>query len=320
MSTLFPGETLDKISNAENLIFDASSNLIGIQNPRANGADLRISQFLGSFTWTSRPDATLYPGATMRASDVGIAPGMRMVSDGTRWIPDGVQVLARGAIPMIIPSSGTIGNNGALSAITALPNTYLNCYMYFPADAIAVGVAAGLYYVVLSSTTAGTIYNNTYTSGSPSIPASPTPFVTTGPGAYTQTTGADISLLTVTIPGNLMGIYGGVRPHSSFINNNSGGAKTARLFLGGTGGTTYSAVASTTNITATDFRVIENRGVANRQAASFSSAWSGVSAVAGASVSSSIDTTADTTLVWTGQLAVATDYCLFNTVMVESLP
>src|ERR1700693_852831 len=101
--------------------------------------------------------------------------------------PSPVIPVIQNAIPMILPSSGTIGNNGALSALTALPTIYANAYLYFPAGAIVAGSLAGLYYCIMSSTTAGTIYNNTYdtTLGvMPTIPANPVPFVTPGPGAY----------------------------------------------------------------------------------------------------------------------------------------
>ncbi|MBV8060592.1 MAG: hypothetical protein JO253_03590 [Alphaproteobacteria bacterium] len=94
---------------------------------------------------------------------------------------------------------------------TALPATYANCFMYFAANVIASGVAAGMYYVVMSSTTAGTIYNNTLSTGQPEIPASPTAFSTTGPGAYTQSTSSNTTLLTVTVPGGSMGVNGEVR-------------------------------------------------------------------------------------------------------------
>ena len=53
---------------------------------------------LGTFTWATTPSASAYAaGTTFRASDVGISPGMVFVSDGTRWIPDGPQILGRSA-------------------------------------------------------------------------------------------------------------------------------------------------------------------------------------------------------------------------------
>lgn len=110
-------------------------------------------------------------------------------------------------VPLIIPSSGSIGNNGALSGITTLGHTYTSCYMFFPAAAIVAGSTAGFYYVVMSSATAGTIKNNTYTSGIPTIPGAPVAFSTTGPGAYVQALTA-ITMFTGTVPGGLAGPNG----------------------------------------------------------------------------------------------------------------
>lgn len=51
---------------------------------------------LPSYTYATLPSASAVgAGYRVRASDIGISPGMSLVSDGTRWIPDGVQVLAR---------------------------------------------------------------------------------------------------------------------------------------------------------------------------------------------------------------------------------
>lgn len=124
------------------------------------------------------------------------------------------------------PSSGSIANNGALTLTTALQTTYSQgAYMYFPANSIAAGVAAGLYWVVMSSTTLGTIYNNTYTSGTPTAPTSLTPFVTTGPGAYTQTVG-EVTLLLGTMPGGSMGKNGVLEVGLLALCNNSAGTKS----------------------------------------------------------------------------------------------
>lgn len=107
-------------------------------------------------------------------------------------------------VPFIYPSSGSMADNGALTLTTALPTTYPHAFVRLPADAISAGSAAGWYYTVFSSTTAATVYNNAYTSGSPAVPASPTAFVTTGPGAYTQTTASDVIGPTYTMAGNTL--------------------------------------------------------------------------------------------------------------------
>lgn len=121
------------------------------------------------------------------------------------------------AIPFIL-SGGTgggglnqfnVANNGVVSLLP-LPTAYTG-WFYCPANAIFAGSAAGWYWFVGSSGTDGVLYNNTYTSGDPhlSAPASPTPFVTTGPGLVTQTTATNIVGPTKTLPGGTLGLNGG---------------------------------------------------------------------------------------------------------------
>ena len=75
------------------------------------------------------------------------------------------QTLGQSHIPFVLLSSGTMGNNGAISLLSgAVATAYPNAYVYLPALAIAAtgpGSAAGWYYAVFSSTTALTVYNNT---------------------------------------------------------------------------------------------------------------------------------------------------------------
>jgi hypothetical protein len=144
----------------------------------------------------------------------------------------GISILGQSKIPFILVSSGSMGNNGALSSITALSRTYPNAYIYLPAAAISTGSAAGWYYTVFSSSTAGTVYNNTYTSGTPTIPTSPTAFSTTGPGSFTQTTTSLISGYTLPIAGNIIGKNGAVRVSLSATYNNTSGVKEIQLKFG----------------------------------------------------------------------------------------
>jgi hypothetical protein len=206
-------------------------------------------------------------------------------------------------VPMVLPSSGSIGNNGALTGLTALPWQLSGCYMYFPANAIAAGVAAGWYYVVMSSTTAGTIYNNVHTSGKPTLPASPTAFVTTGPGAYTQTTGSDITALSISIPGGALGINGTMSNIPAIFTNSTAGQKLFRLKMGGS---TLNNFGFTTSLESFLYSLFKNLGAAN---ANMSNNVSGLSSNATNSPTlTAINTAADQTLTVTLQLAVATDY------------
>ena len=216
------------------------------------------------------------------------------------------RILAQGGLPIGSPSSGTIGNNGALSAITALPTTYSGgIYLYFPADKIFAGSLAGHYYCVMSSATAGTIYNNTYTGGIPAIPASPTPFVTTGPGAYTQVT-TEITALTLTniVEANSLGIDGALDSSVAYSTAATAGAKTAVIKLAGTSINSLGAAASATAMSQRS--ITQNRGIATRQHTRNGSQASSTSQ----STHTTIDTTIAMTISISHQLAVATDFMI----------
>lgn len=229
----------------------------------------------------------------------------------------GVVKLGQQTVPLVLVSSGTMGNNGALSAITAVATTYPSAYCYFPAGAIAAGSAAGWYFCQFSGTTAATVFNNTYTSGTPTIPASPTPFVTTGPGAYTQTTGSNIAAYTLSIPGNTIGLNGSIRVMGVRTNSNTSNNKTLTLNYGA-----YSVGTSAvgTNFDSPFFGGFSNRGATNVQVP-LSSAAMLLTPSATALVYGAIDSTSAQNLVFNLQLnTTATDFIVLESTLVELLP
>jgi len=160
----------------------------------------------------------------------------------------GILVLGQGNMPMIVAGSGSMGNNGALTLTTALGTTYANAFVWLPANAISAGSVANWYYAIFSSPTAATVYNNTYGGGTPAIPGSPTPFVTTGPGAYTGAS-ASLTAYSLTIGGNTININGGLRVSLAGSYTNTAANKTFALSYGGTA--FGSAVVTTTTSLAT---------------------------------------------------------------------
>lgn len=89
------GDTLQAIAAGDEFIFDANGHLAGIKNRRAYGLDLQ-SDFIGPYAWASLPAAGLVPNKRALVTDVGGAPGIHVVSDGTRWKPvNGQAVLKR---------------------------------------------------------------------------------------------------------------------------------------------------------------------------------------------------------------------------------
>lgn len=223
------------------------------------------------------------------------------------------------AIPTGIAPNGSFANNGAFTLGTALDVIVPGCYLRFPANAIFTGSTAGSYYCTMSSTTQGVAWNNPLPLLSePIAPASPTAFVCTGPGAYSQDLATQFTLASYTVPGLSLGKYGQLRFTGMMDSNSSATAKTYRLIFGGV---TFMQVAPSTNNLHPIFRTIANCGLPNFQvsetlAATFPNVPVGpITPVYGA-----IDTTVDQTLSFTQQLnTAATDWTLLYRPMVELL-
>lgn len=224
------------------------------------------------------------------------------------------RILAQSAIPFVLPSSGSIANNGALSGITALQTTYSGgCWMYFPAGAISAGSSAGWYWTVMSSTTAGTIYNSTYTSGGNFV-GTATAFATTGPGAYVQST-SEIIGPSLTVPGRSLGPNGSLRIGSHFSYSNNANNKTFRHRLGGT---SFQSGNATTNVGLGVLTHIFNKNSASVQH-SVNGNNGAYSVSAGQVVFGTVNTDADQSVSIGLQLAVATDFLTCEGFAIEVL-
>jgi hypothetical protein len=218
-------------------------------------------------------------------------------------------VILQSAVPFILSSSGSVGNNCAITGLTALPTTYASAYIWMPAAAIASGSAAGWYYFVASSATAGTCYNNVYntaTSGTPTIPASPTAFVTTGPGAFTQTTGSGIIGPTATVGANTMGVNGELQIDSEATFYNSGTNKD--MWTSFNGQACYMFAGETTNQEQGNLMRIRNAGATNSQKCN----TAGESAAGQGYSRYSVDTTAAQSLSIVLELHTATDWLVLE--------
>ena len=260
----------------------------------------KLMSGLISSLFASLPSAAAVPGQQYFVSDVGLH-GSNWQSDGTAWqLVGGQAVLFQSSIPVGVPPSGTIAANGVLTLGTALDNTYPSCYMYFPAGAWT-GSTAGMYYVVMSSTTVGQVYTNQYVSGVATIPSSPTA-VSTGAGAYTQTTGSYLSVLSYTMPANLMGTIGRLSADIFCTNNSSAGTKAAQaatpLIASGYGNTAGTAFGG--------MSFAENTGVTNRQFVQWNSSPNS------APVFGSVTTSSQITVSPALYLSTATDWVILH--------
>jgi hypothetical protein len=272
-----------------------------------------------SVTFANLPAASGVTNQIYNVSDVGIN-GSNWQSNGTTWLPvNGSVVLFKSNIPFYIAPTGTITvTTGVLTLGTALLS-YQNpgyMYMYFPAGAWT-GSTAGWYYVTMSSTTSGLVYSNTYTTGIPTIPTSPT-LVTTGAGAYTGVSGSPLAGPNISIPANVLINSAGLRANLSQGNNSSAGAKIMSLYINNPG----IFMGGTTSTTGTEYSigsytVIQGTSAASSILRSFSTtSISGYLSAVGP-----INLTATSTLGFSVQTAVATDWvgCLMGTIVLERL-
>jgi len=228
-----------------------------------------------------------------------------------------IQKVAACAIPFIIAPTGTMANNGAITLGTALPTTYANCYINLPANAIQAGSSAGWYFCQMSSATVGTVFNNTYSSGQPTIPSSPTAFTSTGPGAYTGVTSAQIGP-QITVPGGLLGANGVLRISDQWAVNSTAGTKTLALGFSGT------SIKSFTLTTSNGYRSINtlyNRGVQTAQIGDqFGLTTGGSGVITGTNEYYAVDFSTAKTFQMTGTLATATDFLVMEAFLLEAIP
>lgn len=127
-------------------------------------------------------------------------------------------------------------------------------------------------------------------------------------GDTSQTT-----LATVTIPANSMGKNGRIRVTTVWSYTNSANNKSLRVSFGGTN---FLSSNVTTTASVQDQRTISNRGVTNSQVG-LTSTVGGFSSSAVSPVTASVDTTADVSLIFSGQLANSAETVTLESYLVE---
>lgn len=127
------------------------------------------------------------------------------------------------------------------------------------------------------------------------------------------------TLATITVPAGAMGANGFLRISTLWAFTSSANNKTPRIRFGGASGTIYVNPVITTNVGLSQETVIANRNAANSQVGFASAGTNGGSGLstASANVTSSVDTTASTTIVITGQKASAGETLTLEFYLVE---
>lgn len=124
-----------------------------------------------------------------------------------------------------------------------------------------------------------------------------------GAGASITGTTNETALATVTIAAGTMGTNGRLTIDATWLYTNSGNNKTSRVRLGGISGTVFRGSAVTTTTNYRDFSFIQNQGSASDQIGGPVGPNALWNASTNALVDGAIDTSAETTLVFSGQLA-----------------
>jgi hypothetical protein len=217
------------------------------------------------------------------------------------------QQVAVSGIPFVIPPGDGAavglqftGSAGAftLSAaiLTNLWNALKGCWMYMPASFGGSAYPAGWYWAVFSSDTAGILYTDTYTSGTPKRPASPTAFPTNLTGWLTTTTAEITGPTGFVLAGGSMGKNGSLKAHLRLAGNITG-SKNYKMY---SGASQICAIGSvTTNPDSESIVSIKNQGSESLQLLSRQLANTGVGQVAASFLTNeyaSIDTSLDQTL------------------------
>lgn len=215
-------------------------------------------------------------------------------------------VLSQSAVPVILAPNGTVAADGTITLGTALTTVFSGgAWLRLPAGAV-VGGASGLYWAIFSSTTVGSVRAVYVDPAQPFTPYVPTgtPAAAVGSGAaYTQTSGVEITLVNITIPGKAIGENGSWRLVDTSASSNSANQKILQWRLGPGGTFVYRPTTITQY--SQNIQLIRNRGRADRQVAFTPGYIGGVSTSSTTSAYTSIDTSVDQTLVCLATLPAA---------------
>lgn len=252
-----------------------------------------------------------------------VAPFDRWVSDGSRLVAAVVSasdgsLIAQGeprgyrpsrpvlleGLPIGVGPNGSVGVNGAVTFATALPTAYPRLFCYFIAGALFAGSLAGFYYVEMSSTTAGVVYNNRYTGGDVVAPATKTPIVSASVGSYTQTVDVVTANLG-TLVGGTLGPNGRLDVRGRLSYPNSVGNKAAALQVGTVTLLNNAVPSSTASVEFSLF--MHNRGAVNQQTTN-TVGYMSLPGSAAAGGYTSLDTSVDQTIALNLSISASVDF------------
>jgi len=222
-------------------------------------------------------------------------------------------VLSVGVPFVILPGDGAAagmfftGTAGAFTLSAAILanawNVLKGCWCYLPANFGGFTYPAGWYWAVFSSDTAGTLYNNTYSSGIPTRPSTLTPFADNLAGWLTQTTAEVTGPTGFTLRGGSMGPSGTLKAHSRMMGNVTAN-KIFKIYLDSTQVAAFGSLSTNPNVE--NIVSVRNQASESLQLLSHQLANPGVGQVAASFLAneySAIDTTTDKTLSYSLQIS-----------------
>lgn len=252
-------------------------------------------------------------------NDGGGIRNVPMREGATRLTTD--RVLYQSGVPWYIPA-GDGGSNGlsftgtrgvfTLSAESPMTNSFnvltSGGYCYLPAG--AGGLATGGWYrCKMLDGTNGEVFSETYSgTGQPAFVSSPTPLPNLAAGRITQVV-TEILGPAITMPGGSMGPNGTTVAKLKWFATNSATNKTLRIRFGSSD--TLRFAVTTSNLDQLVSSTRSNMGVVDRQIGnrtnSISGAWDGASATTYSGDVTTVDTSVDQTISFSGQLGANTD-------------
>lgn len=259
------------------------------------------------FTITTGTSSTVATG-TLSATLSGTGP----FANGAVWIS---------GTPA---TTNTAGADAVMYPVSLIDTSVTNSWTYFPAGAIVAAGAAGWYWTLWNSVSQATVYNSVYTTGTTGQPVVgvTTAFSTTGPGAYTQSTGLTTQGPAVTVVANSMGVNGSLELTMLGYGSASTNNKQFNPYLSTTQLNQFNS-ASATNFGFGGFASVTNRGVTNKQVA-----WKGNGASGEFTFNTggstflypTIDTTADQSYLIALNMSTATDMMILERYSLKLYP
>jgi hypothetical protein len=233
-------------------------------------------------------------------------------------------ILSQSGVPVGLPPNGTVATNGQITLGTALPRVYSNgIWVYLPAGSVSGG-AAGLYWCVMSSTTVGQVYTKFADTSQGFIPYTPTGTLVNAVGsnaAYTQTTGVDIVLASVTLPAGSLGNNGAVSIISSgHMATAAAGSKYVKTYYAAGQFWLNQVTATSGNYKFSFFAGFMNCGITSSQVETSADYSWGSNAVGGTLVKFNVDSTVDQPLKLVANIPNATESIIYESISIEVLP